>query len=130
MGGVQEGRDRIQPSTGTITPPAAMASLSAANVVYIINPKGGETVAPWNTNPLTYPDTELCQEKLMSLTGTFGVPCTTVPTGSSWYRVVDDSSSTQAPWNLPTPTDTKWTRITLKGNNTTPVPVNGNSGTA
>src|SRR3954466_9320068 len=50
MGGLQEGRDRIQPSTGTVVPPAAMASVGAANVVYIINPRGGETVAPWSTN--------------------------------------------------------------------------------
>src|SRR6185436_2254471 len=70
MGGVQEGRDRIQPTTGSIPPPTAMPSVSAANVVYIINPRGGETVAPWSTNLATYPDTELCQEKFMGLTGT------------------------------------------------------------
>src|SRR6185369_4093092 len=50
MAGLQEGRDRIQPTTGTIAPPTAMPTLGAANVVYIINPKNGETVAPWSTN--------------------------------------------------------------------------------
>src|SRR3954468_8934894 len=130
MGGLQEARDRIQPSTGTISPPAAMPLTSAANVIYIINPKSGETVAPWSTNTSTYPDTELCQEKVLGLTGTFGVPCTTVPTGTTWYSTFNDSQSANAPWNIAAPTDVKWTRITLKGNNTTPVPVNGNSGTA
>src|SRR6185369_5996331 len=32
-------------------------------------------------------------------------------------------------WGSSTPLDVKWTRITLKGNNMTPVAVNGNPGT-
>src|SRR5262245_58768147 len=42
MAGLQEARDRIQPATLSITPPSALPSTSAANVVYIINPKNGE----------------------------------------------------------------------------------------
>src|SRR6266446_1207304 len=48
MAGLQEARDRIQPATLNITPPTALPIVSAGNVVYIINPKSGETVAPWD----------------------------------------------------------------------------------
>src|SRR5262245_21385472 len=69
MAGLQEARDRLRPwdpmqpmPTGRIIAPSALASLSAGNVVYIINPKSGELVEPWNlANP--YMDTELCQER-------------------------------------------------------------------
>src|SRR4030095_4533052 len=107
-----EARDRIQPATHNIVAPAAEPSLSAANVIYVINPRGGETVAPWDPSPTNKLfDWELCQEKVMSLTGTFGIPCTTIASGSSWYSVVDNSQTSSAPWNLSVPTDTKWTRI-------------------
>src|SRR5262249_1981083 len=126
LAGLHEARDRIQPSTANIVAPAAEPSLSAANVIYVINPSGGETVAPWDmTNK--YADTELCQEKWMGLTGTFGIPCTTIASGSSWYQVKDNSQSSSAPWNLPVPTDMKWTRITVKSNTSTPVPATGSS---
>src|SRR5438876_7874198 len=45
LGGLQEVRDRIQPATLTITPPAILPVTTAAGVVYLINPKNGETVA-------------------------------------------------------------------------------------
>src|SRR5262249_10217399 len=124
--GLHEVRDRIQPATHNIVAPAAEPSLAAANVIYVINPRGGETVAPWDmTNK--YADTELCQERILGLTGTFGIPCTAIASGSSWYSIKDNSLSTSAPWKLPVPTDTKWTRITVKGNTMTPVAANGNS---
>src|SRR5207244_2306828 len=66
---------------------------------------------------------------VLGLTGTAGVPCTTIASGSAWRNAVDDSASSPAPWNLTTPTTHKWTRIQLKGNNNTPVAVNGNSAT-
>src|SRR5262249_23498042 len=63
--GVQEARDRIQPSIGDITAPNALPSTSSANVIYILNPRNSETVAPWDvSSSSTYPDTELCQEKV------------------------------------------------------------------
>src|SRR5262245_700739 len=127
LSGLHEARDRIQPATHNIVAPTDEPSLSAANVIYIINPKNGETVAPWDmTNK--YADTELCQEKVLGLTGTFGIPCTTIATGTNWYSVVDNSQSSSAPWNLAVPTDMKWTRISVKGNAMTPVPSNGNAG--
>src|SRR5262249_926917 len=47
MAGLQEARDRLQPATHNIPAPTDLPSLAAANVIYIINPKSGETVEPW-----------------------------------------------------------------------------------
>src|SRR5262245_31886356 len=113
MAGLQEARDRIQPATAHIAAPTALHTLTGGNVIYIINPKGGETVAPWSMSN-KYADTELCQEKVLGLSGTFGIPCTTIASGSTWYTVKNNSLSAAAPWNLPNPTDMKWTRITVK----------------
>lgn len=126
VAGVQEARDRIQPvnTIAPITAPTAVPSTSAANIIYIINPSSGETVAPWDTSN-AYFDSELCQENVLGLSGTAGVPCTTIASGSTWYSTVDDSASSNAPWNLTTPTANKWTRIAVKTNNMTPVPVDG-----
>src|SRR5207248_259832 len=44
----------------------------------------------------------------------------------SWRAVKDNSLSASAPWNS-TNLDWKWTRITMKGNNMTPWPVDGTS---
>ena len=135
MGGLQEARDRLRlydPTqaipAGRIQGPAGLPSLTDANVVYILNPKNGETVAPWlDTNP--YFDTELCQERMLGLTGTPGVPCSSVPSGGAWYRTYDDSDAGAAGfWNLANPLDFKWIRISLKMNNNTPVASNGNTG--
>jgi len=127
MAGLQEARDRIQPATHNIVAPIDGPQLAAANIVYVINAKSGETVAPWNMSASNlYKDTELCQEGVLGLTGTAGVPCTTTAAGTAWYSVVDNTLSASAPWNLTTPLDVKWTRISLKTNNMTPIAVNGN----
>src|SRR5260370_4177365 len=104
MSGVQEARDRIQPVNvvAAITAANLLPVTTAANVIYIINPRGGETVAPWDSTN-SYFDTELCQEHTLGLSGTAGVPCTTTVSGSSWYSTVNDSSSSSAPWNLTAP---------------------------
>jgi len=131
MAGLQEARDRIQPATHNIVAPTDLPSLTAANVIYVINPRGSETVAPWDMSS-TYKDTELCQENVLGLTGTAGVPCTTmVPTSNtSWRTIVNNSLTSSAPWNLSTPLDVKWTRISKKSNNMTPSAVNGNGSAA
>src|SRR5437867_7045014 len=127
MAGLQEGRDRIQPATLNITPPNDLPSLTNGQVIYIINPKNGEIVAPWDADPTNmYRDTELCQENMLGLTPTPGVPCSTFPSGSTWYTIHDDSLTSAGAWRLASPLDLKWVRITLKGNNMTPVAVNGN----
>src|SRR6185295_16711331 len=41
ISGLQEARDRIHPVTANIVAPTALPSLTASNIIYIINPKGG-----------------------------------------------------------------------------------------
>src|ERR1035438_3941546 len=60
LAGLQEARDRLHPLTGDLGAgtnlsagglsilPTALPSTSAPNVLYLINPASGETVAPWN----------------------------------------------------------------------------------
>src|SRR2546422_282539 len=122
LAGLQEARDRIQPSWGDIPAPTALPSTSFQNVIYILS--DASTVKPWDPTK-KYFDAELCQEKVMGLSGTSGVPCTTIASGSTWYKTYDHSLG--GIWNLPNPLDLKWVRITVKGNNMTPVPVNGDN---
>jgi hypothetical protein len=127
LSGTQEARDRLQPAAPKVTVPTDVPTLTNHMVIYIINPSGGETVAPWDpssNNP--YKDTELCQEGILGLTPTPGIPCANLPTGSDWYTVVDNSDPANAPWNLSTPLEVKWTRLLLKANTSTPVVANGN----
>src|SRR5262245_9729110 len=134
MAGLQEARDRIRDfdptlgvPNGRIPAPGGLPALSAGNVIYIINPKSGEDIRPWDgTNK--YRDTELCKENVLGLTPTAGAtPCgaSDLPTGSSWYTVYNDSLSSAYWWNMANPIDFKWVRITLKANNNTPVIANG-----
>ncbi|HZI50851.1 MAG TPA: hypothetical protein VFE29_03440, partial [Terriglobia bacterium] len=124
VSGLQEARDRLQPAAPSIPLPTDMPTLTNHQVFYIINPKDGETIAPWDSTN-KYKDTELCQQGILGLTPTPGIPCTTLPTGDDWYTVIDNSNVSSAPWNQTTPLDTKWIRITLKGNNMTPVAASG-----
>src|SRR5437868_7339965 len=67
LAGLQEARDRIQPATHNIVAPAALPSLAAQNIIYVVADYA--TVKPWDTaNP--YFDTELCQEHVLGLSGT------------------------------------------------------------
>jgi hypothetical protein len=130
--GLWEGRDRLMYDTGTssnmVTLPAGLPSTSAANVIYIINPSGGETVAPWDyTN--AFADTELCHENVLGLTGANGIPCsgsTAFPSGTSWFANYDDSSGSGS-YHLSNPLPFKWARIQLKTDNATPVPISGST---
>ena len=80
LAGLQQARDRIQPATHNIVAPELLPSTSAANVIYIVSDYA--TVRPWLTTN-RYFDTELCQEKVLGLTGTPGIPCTTTPSGTA-----------------------------------------------
>ncbi len=123
LAGLQEARDRIQPATHNIVAPTLLPANGAANIIYIVSDYS--TVKPWDSSN-AYFDTELCQEHVLGIpAGTPGVPCTTIASGTSWLSYVDDHASSSAPWNLTNPLDLKWTRISLKGNNMTPYPVNG-----
>lgn len=122
LAGLQEARDRIQPSIGDIPSPHGLPNGSDPNVVYIINPSGTDTVAPWlHSNP--YADTELCQENVMGLTGTINIACSgagSLPSGSGWYTVRDNSSTSYTgAFKLSSPLPYKWTRISLKADNMT-----------
>lgn len=130
VSGVQEARDRIQPVNvvASITAPLLLPALGASNVIYIVNPRSGEVVQPWDSNNPSF-DNELCQERVLGLTGTPGVACTATASGS-WYTTIDDSQPSSAPWNFATPLATKWTRIMLKANNMGVVPVNGPASSA
>jgi hypothetical protein len=123
LAGLQEARQRIK-YPYDITPPTQLPSTTAANIIYIVS--DASTVKPWDPTNAFF-DTELCQENVLGLTGTHGVPCTTTASGTAWYQVFDNSQSSAGPWNLAHPLDWKWTRIQLKGNNNTPVAVNGDS---
>ena len=48
LSGLQEARDRLQPAAPSMPLPTDMPTLTNHQVFYIINPKGGETVAPWD----------------------------------------------------------------------------------
>jgi hypothetical protein len=101
--GLEEARDRmraaatnpISNSLPTNTPGAV------GGVLYILNPTGSETVAPWNTAN-KYFDDEICKE----------VNCSggQVPPTSGWYTTANASSTYAATPVLPY----KWMRISLK----------------
>jgi hypothetical protein len=148
LSGLQEARDRLQPLTGDLATgglaPTALPGPANGQVLYIVNPGPGETVAtvaPWKAtiggNPNPYFDKELCQESMTALgpTGTVGVPCTTTPSnacavagagGGGWCSYYDNSANATN-WQLkdpngnPVPLDYKWVRITLKADNSAPV---------
>jgi len=62
LAGIEEARGRLLPTNPNyIALPGSPMPMT--QVIYIVNPVGGETVAPQNTgNPSTYPDTEYKQE--------------------------------------------------------------------
>ena len=87
----------INSSLPTVKPGAAGGAL------YILNPTGSETVAPWTTTN-AYFDDEICKE----------VSCGggQVPPTSGWYSSVNSNSTYAASPVL----SYKWMRITLKTN--------------
>src|SRR5512135_3166310 len=62
LAGVEEARGRLLSTNPNFIPMPA-SPMPLTQVVYIINPAGGEVVAPDDTaNPTTYPDTQYKQE--------------------------------------------------------------------
>ena len=130
--GLEEVKDRLLlAGYGDITAPAGLPSLSAANIIYVINPGASESfsnIQPWDyTN--TYADTELCQNNALGLTRNLGTPCTgsgSLPTSTNWYSTIDNTGHWSTQLNS-TPLSYKWVRLQLKANNTTPFAVNGNA---
>lgn len=105
--GLEEARDRMRWNAGTgVTINSSLPTAkpgAAGGVLYILNPTGGETVAPWSTSNAYYDD-EICNE----------VNCSggSVPPTSGWYAspaLTSNSAYASSPV-LPY----KWMRITLK----------------
>ena len=129
LAGLEEARNRIHPTQGDLKAivPKGLPTTGQQNVLYILNPANGETVAPWDpSNP--YFDQELCQENVLGMTqGPSGVPCpaSSLPSGN-WYKTINNTSGT---WHLTdtygaaAPLSYKWVRVTLKHTNMTPVQV-------
>jgi len=122
--GLEEGRARSQPGLqNAITLPTATPCLGAGcagNVIYIINPKGSETVAPWSATN-AYWDETLCKANYVgfNLTNTHGQKCdstdfTTKMNTSTWYTsyTSDDPGDGTA-----SAMEYKWVRIAVKVNN-------------
>jgi hypothetical protein len=107
--GLEEARDRMRSNSGSgITIGASLPTAppgAVSGVLYILNPTGSETVAPWTTsNP--YFDDEICKE----------VNCSggQVPPTAGWYITpVPSASTTYAPSPV---LPYKWARITIKTN--------------
>lgn len=168
LAGLQEARDRIHPLTGDLGAgtnlstgglnivPTALPSTSAPNVLYLINPASGETVAPWNPSN-QYFDTELCHESYfvnnLGVTAmAAGTPCpatsASAPSGNSWYAWYDnsqkktntsatgtgDAATLETAYQLQDsngnkiPLTYKWVRISLKADNMTPISVGTGNG--
>ena len=126
--GVYEALDRMQQSNansiacklptglpGGVQSIAPGCATVPGSVLYLINSGSSLTVQPWNTTN-TYVDGEFCHEGF-SLSGMSpvpaDVPCSTVPTGSTWYTTVNSNY----PWSgtsaaLPY----EWVRINWKQN--------------
>ena len=121
--GIEEARDRMRTAaTNTVTASLPTVLPGGSNsVLYITNPLGSETVAPWtSTNP--YADDEICKEtSTISCSGGY-------PSGSGWYRTATASST----YALSPVLDWKWARIQLKQSNAfgTNYAVNGTSSNA
>ena len=105
--GLEEARDRMRWNAGSgITISSSLPTTrpgAAGGALYILNPTGSETVAPWTTSN-AYFDDEICKE----------VSCGggQVPPTSGWYTSVSSNSTYAASPVLPY----KWMRITLKTN--------------
>lgn len=123
--GLEEARARIGFGIGDITAPAksglpalptATPNTSTPHVVYIINPRGTETIAPWDPSN-QYWDDSLCKANYPGLAldyGSAGIPCAgTAPTGTAWYA---STNSTLPGVGTDHSFPMKWARISLKTN--------------
>jgi Tfp pilus assembly protein PilX len=102
--GVEEVRDRMRVgATNSLNTNIPTALPGQANgILYVTNPLGSETVAPWNTQSANYPDDEICKEL---------TPCgSNLASGN--YTSQSASSSYAATPILPW----KWVRVMAKFN--------------
>jgi hypothetical protein len=90
LAGLEEARGRLLPKDPNHISPAP----GLTQVLYILNPTGGETVDPQGTNPANYADTEYQPEFGWSLSGANVTLATAVPTAPGlptaaykWVRI-------------------------------------------
>ena len=106
--GIEEVRDRLRAGApNSLLLPTTLASTlpgAPSGILYVINPLGGETVAPWLITGSNYPDNELVKE--LNCTGT-------APTGSWWVPVVPTASTSYASSPI---LQWKWVRVMEKIN--------------
>ncbi len=115
--GIYEALDRMQ-QTNSATIAAQIPTVppsATGGVLYIINAGSSLAVQPWNPSN-AYFDDEFCHEgySITGMTATSpDVPCTSVPTGSTWYTTVTSNS----PWSgTSTAMPYEWVRINWKQN--------------
>lgn len=106
--GIEEVRDRLRAgaadSLNLITTLGTTLPGAPSGILYVINPLGSETVAPWVITGSNYPDDELVKE--LNCTGT-------APSGSWWVPTVPKASTSyQASPIL----QWKWVRVMEKIN--------------
>jgi hypothetical protein len=114
MAGIQEARERlILSAADAIAAPTALPG-GAGTVIYITNPKNGETVTPTDSSNAFFDD-ELCHENFagLSLTNSgANVPCGAGAPTSAVTSIASDSPDT----NTAAAMAYKWVRITQKSN--------------
>jgi hypothetical protein len=107
-GGIEEVRDRLRAgAANSLLLPTTLGSAlpGAANgILYVINPLGTETVAPWLLTGTNYPDDELVKE--LNCTGT-------APAGTFWVTTVPTASTSYATTPI---LQWKWVRVMAKIN--------------
>jgi hypothetical protein len=106
--GIEEVRDRLRAGAAdSLLLPTTLGSTlpgAPSGVLYVINPLGSETVAPWLITGSNYPDNELAKE--LNCTGT-------APTGSWWVPTSPTASTGYAASPI---LQWKWVRVMEKIN--------------
>ena len=106
--GVEEVRDRLRAgATNSLNMTTTLGTAlpgAASGILYVINPLGTETVAPWLLAGSNYPDNELVKE--MSCTST-------APTGTWWVPTAPTASTSYAASPI---LQWKWVRVMAKIN--------------
>ena len=107
-GGIEEVRDRLRAgATNTLNLTTTLGNTlpgAPSGILYVINPLGSETVAPWLLAGTNYPDNELVNE--LNCTGT-------APTGAWWVPTVPTASTTYQTSPI---LQWKWVRVMEKIN--------------
>src|SRR5260370_15703393 len=101
--GIEEVGDRLRAgSANSLLLPTTLGSTlpgAPSGILYVINPLGSETVAPWDFTHNYYPDNQIAKE--LNCTGT-------APTGAWWVPVSPTASTSYAASPI---LQWKWVRV-------------------